>query len=347
MTPVRGIRAGGALALLMLVPQLAPAAWDNVFQVTCFGRRSTSNYTACAPPCTSCAPACPCPAPCPAPCPQTAFVQRSYYQPVTTYQAVTSYEPVVSQRTSFFWEPVTTMSVSSFFDPCTCQCQQVATPVTSFRLRSQCNSVTNYVARVSYKPVTTMRQSCYWEQVAVPSCPPPCPTAAAAAPCPTCPSSGSGAVAAVPGTNPPPLNLPSDATLGEQRSNPPATLGETRDQYYMPHTQSLRPGAPVAPAPAPAYKPERVASRLGDSSLVSGTIVRSNYAPRSGARVVFVNSQRQSDRQSTTADAAGRFQVNLASGQWWVYVDNGSGQMTYHNQFNHQGNAGPLTVVSR
>ena len=97
MTPLRGIRTGGALALLLLVPQLAPAAWDNVFQVTCFGcRRQPQTSAFVAAPCPTC------PAPCPAPCPcptTTAFVQRTYFQPVTTFQAETHYEPVTSVRT--------------------------------------------------------------------------------------------------------------------------------------------------------------------------------------------------------------------------------------------------------
>ena len=74
MTPVRGIRAGGALALMLLVPQLAPAAWDNVFQVTCFGckRPQTAAY---APPCA---------APCPAPCPTTRRAQVRLSVPQAT-----------------------------------------------------------------------------------------------------------------------------------------------------------------------------------------------------------------------------------------------------------------------
>jgi hypothetical protein len=358
MTLVRGIRAGGALALLLLVPQLAPAAWDNVFQVTCFGCRrnqTSSSYFIAAPapscsscqssssffiaapsPCTSCAP------PCPAPCPTTtAYVQRTYFQPVTTLQAETHFEPVTSVRTSFFWEPVTSVTVSSFFDPCT-GCHQVATPVTSFRLRQQCNSVVNYVARVSYRPVTTMRQSSYMEAVQVPACPAPCPTCPSVAAAPACPSCAAGAVApaAPPATVAPPLNLPAEpppAALNEQRSLPPAGVSEQREQYYMP------PATPSGrPAPKPAtYKPERVASYSG--STVTGQVVRSDYAPRAGAKVTFVNAQRQDDRQATLADGSGRFQVSLASGHWYVYVDG-----AYHNQMDVNGPAtSPVTVVSR
>ena len=161
------LRACGALTLLLLAPSFAPAAWNNVFQVTCCGggRRTAAYapYTACAPPC-------------PAPCPTTAYVQRSYYQPVQSYQAVSYYEPVTSYRTSHYYEPVTSYSYSSYYDPCSGCCQQVATPTTSYRLRTQCNACVNYVQRIGYKPVTSYRQSFYWEQVQAPAC--PCPSGA-------------------------------------------------------------------------------------------------------------------------------------------------------------------------
>src|SRR5437773_8178770 len=77
MTLLRGT-AGAALSLLLLAPS-APAAWNNVFQVTCHGcrRPATSAYVAVPAPTTCCAP------------PQVAYVQRSYYQPVTTFEPVT------------------------------------------------------------------------------------------------------------------------------------------------------------------------------------------------------------------------------------------------------------------
>ena len=57
----------------------ASAAWNNAFQVTSC-RRGPSSYYAPAP-----APCCP---------PTVSYVQRCYYQPVTTYQTKTYYEPV-------------------------------------------------------------------------------------------------------------------------------------------------------------------------------------------------------------------------------------------------------------
>ena len=339
MTPVRTIRTVGALALLLLVPQLAPAAWDNVFQVTCFGCKkqpATSSYYA-PPPCATC------PAPCPCPCPTTtAYVQRTYYQPVVSYQAETHYEPVTSYRTSYYYEPVTSYTYSSYYDSCSCSCQQVATPVTSYRLRSQCNACVNYIARVSYKPVTTYRQSCYMEAVQVPACP---------APCPTCPQQAAAAVivpSAPPAVNTPapPLNMAPETPqpgLDQQRSLPPAGLDQQRQQYYpqVPSSQSR----PTQQPAVTIFKPERVASRTLTGSMVNGQVVSSNFAPRPGTQIVFVNDQRQDVR--TTADAAGRFQVNLASGNWTVFIGDAAGGLAYHNQYTVSGNSGPLTVVSR
>jgi hypothetical protein len=336
MTPVRGFPAGWALGLLLLAPQLAPAAWDNVFQVTCCHKRPT---VAAFAPVTACAP------PCPAPCPSVAYVQRSFYTPVTSFVAETRYEPVTSFRTSFFWEPVTSFTFSSYFDPCTCSCKQVACPTTSYRLRSQCNAVTNYVARVCYRPVTTFRQSCYLEAVPVNPC---CPGAA--------PAVGAGVAevppaAALPSTPAPPLNLPSTpgAGLNEQRTLPPSGGAGVREEYSIPPaTQSYRPGQAPAPPAAPArpFRPERVAA-LPAGTTVTGRVVRNDFAPRPGAKLVFVSASRQDVRQAATADTAGRFQVSLAAGRWYVYVDDATGKLTYHNQFDVRGEPRPVTVVSR
>jgi hypothetical protein len=281
-------------------------------------------------------------------------VQRSYYQPVTSYQACTHYEPVTSYRTSYYYEPVTSYTYTSHYDPCTCTCQQVATPVCSYRLRSQCNAVVNYVARVSYRPITTYRQSCYWEAVTVQ---PACPTCPGSAPVAVGPPVGVAPPAAVlpgTGTPAPPLNLPAtpEPGLSEQRTPPAAGLGEQRDQFYVPPAagQSFRAVPQAAPPPAPAvrFRPERVATLPGAGAPVTGQVVRNDFAPRPGAKIVFVSAQRQDVRQTATADAAGRFHVALASGGWYVYVDDATGRLTYHNQLDVRGpEARQVTVVSR
>ena len=137
----------GICALAGLAADVAPAsaAWNNVFQPTCFFHRrtnTTSGYyapvvvssspvAAYSSPCTSCVPvsnALP-----------DDFVQHElcpacYYQPVTTMESKTYYEPVTSYQTSYYYEPVTSYRYSCYYDPCSCGYKQVATPVTSYSL---------------------------------------------------------------------------------------------------------------------------------------------------------------------------------------------------------------------
>ena len=137
----------------------------------------------------------------------------------------------------------------------------------------------------------------------------------------------------------PPLNLGStpEPALGENRTMPPAGLGESRDQYYMPPANPSKLRTPPVAAP---IKIDRMAS-LG--APVTGQVVTAKYAPRAGAQVVFVNASRQDIRQSATADAAGHYQVNLPAGEWYVYLDS-----TYHNRIDVKtSEPRQITVVSR
>ena len=123
----RGITGAGALGLLLLAPSAAPAAWNNVFQVTCHGCRKPTVSAFIAP--AQVVAASPC-------CPQQVqYVQRTMYTPVTTFEPVCTQVPVTSNFTSFFWEPVRSYTYKSFFDPCTCTCQSIAIPVCSYRLQ--------------------------------------------------------------------------------------------------------------------------------------------------------------------------------------------------------------------
>lgn len=310
-----------AVSLLLLAPGLASAAWDNVFQLTCCGTPRTSFFRGSGSCCPQPAPCCPQPAPC---CPQTAFVQRSFYQPVTTYKPVVTCEPVTSFRTSFFWEPVQSCSVSCFVDPCTGCSQQVSTPVTSFRLRSRCDAVTNYVQRVSFQPVVAYRQSFYLDPVVVtPSCAQPsCPTCSASTPATAAPQVGLSPPTVSEQTMPPsspapPLNLPA-----EQRTMPGVSGSEK-----MPNTS-----LPARPLPA-TLQPERVASR---DTNIQGTVVRDSRA-QGGARLRFVSSN-GAEFIPAQADATGRFHVSLTSGSWKVYTEDATGRPNYHSEIQVRGN---------
>ncbi len=82
---------------------------------------------------------------------------------MTTYKTETYMEPVTTYRTSYYYEPVTTVRYSTYYDPCSGCPSQVATPVTSYRLRSQCSPVTSYLQRTACKPVTSYQMAYYWE----------------------------------------------------------------------------------------------------------------------------------------------------------------------------------------
>lgn len=273
---------GWAMALGLFAASVSPvqAGWHNVFQVCCqncgSGSASFQSFYAAPDPCCN---------PCPQVC-TTRYVQRSFYQPVTTFETRSFYEAVTSYRTSFYWEPVTTVRYSSFFDPCSCSWQQTACPTTSFRLRSQCCPVQSWVQRCYYQPVVSYRQCSYWEPVT--NCCNPCAPAVA-----------SPAPAVSTTTEPPPAAQPG---VGESRTQPqpqpqapPPGVRETRspngsgsplfDQYYRPNAQgpanasgsSLRPQPqplPVRPpAPAPAQNPptvrlEQIVSVGGNSAGV-------------------------------------------------------------------------------
>jgi hypothetical protein len=347
----RGITGAGALGLLLLAPAAAPAAWNNVFQVTCHGcnkRPTVSAYIAPAPV-VAASPCCP---------QQVQYVQRTMYTPVTSYEPVCTQVPVTSNYTSYYWEPVRSYTYSSYYDPCTCTCQSVATPVCSYRLRSQCNSVTNYVQRISYRPVTTYRQSCYMEAVPVNPCG---PTAPGAFPAPVT-AAPAGPIVAVPQPGAvPPLNLQTpEPALNEQRTFPNSgtsapALGE--DRSYYGNTIPPLTGQSLRPVPVPSLPPANVPVRPGQIAMrptangpanLSGQIVASNFAPRGGAKMVFVSAQKQDMRVAATADRSGRFQVDLPAGGWYVYLAGADGKTTYHSQLTVKpSESRNLTVVSR
>jgi hypothetical protein len=284
-------------------------------------------------------------------------VQRCYYQPVTCYQTQTYYEPVVTYRTSYYYEPVVSYRYSCYYDPCTGCTSQVACPVTTYRLRSQCCAVQSWVARCCQVPVTTYRQACYLEPVTscytpcAPCCPTPC------APC--CNGNGAAAAPAVteqPSTAPPPPNVseyrstqpaqpypgqPVQPNLGQPLPQKAPMEGSSYRQPYLPPTR------PAAPAPPPTVRLDRIVALPEGPASIQGKVVSNNQSPRSGARVTFVSLNQQPER-SITADAAGQFRVTLASGGWLVYVNGSHGKPIFHSKIDVQeSDQRHLTLVSR
>jgi hypothetical protein len=296
-------------------------------------------------------------------------VQRTYYQPVTTYQARTYCEQVTTYQTSYYYEPCTSYRYTCCYDPCTCSYQQVATPVTTYQLRSQCCPVTSWVQRCCYEPCTSYRQCCYYEPVTT-CCQPTCCE-------PACVPNGTGtapvvterrATAAPPviteqrSTAPPVVDVPAPPAYNGSAIVPPLPEGST-SRSVRPQPQSTRPlfpntSAPKAPQnnwqpatrqtapPVPPVKLDRIV--VGPNAQVEGRVVRSDNTPRPNAVLTFVSTNGRTGAQTTTANSAGRFRINLASGGWLVYLDAPNGTKIYHSRIEVDGHRPPqVTLVSR
>ena len=296
----------------------ASAAWNNVFQTSSCCRSSQSAYFApCAPP------------PC---CPTISYVQRCYYQPVTTYKTETYYEPVTTYRTSYYWEPVTRYRYTSYYDPCTGCCQQVCIPCRSYCLRWQCNAVCNYVQRCRMVPCTEMRRSFYLEPVVTyhDPCGNPCPGNGVAdgSQAPYAPPAGTGDSGGrvIPG-----------AGIAESTEPPPARIPPTR----------IDPGSrKVTPVPTHTFRPDRVASRT-NSGRLQGQVVRGDrITPRANATLRFVGEM--DEEVTARADLTGRFEVELPPGEWTMYVPGADGKPAFHSTVlvRHSDDR-RVTVVSR
>lgn len=343
MRPFREARWVCALTLWGLGAVPAHAAWDNVFQVCCFGCRSrpaVSNY----------APAACCPAPCPQQtCCTTQYVQRSYYTPVTCYQTQVSYQPVTSYRTSYYYEPVTSYRYSCYYDPCTCSYQQIASPQTCYRLRSQTCATTSYLQRTCQVPVTSYRLSYYYEPVTT------CATTPCATPCCNGASAPAPAAPAAPGVSESVAPAPAAPQPGVNESRTPANPSNGQyDRYYPQPTTPPPPAAktnsfaaPPKAAPPPVVRLDRIVALPPTNGPLQGQVVRLDNLPQPGARLLFVHAERQAPRESATADQTGRFRVALSSGAWLVYLTGSDGKPTFHSKIEVRPDSRPVVLVSR
>jgi hypothetical protein len=324
MRPLRGSLWCCALAVLAIGGGTAQAAWDNVFQVCCFGCRhgSTSGYA----PVVAAAQACP------QPCQQctTRYEQRSYYQPVTTYVPYTYTEPVTTYRTSYFWEPVTTYRYSCYYDPCSCSYKQVATPQQSYSLKSQCCPVTSYLERTALKAVCTQQLVTYYQPITT------CCTTQMGAPISTLPPGAQAAPAAGDQGGPPPAvgnpppaagdrTLPGGSDTSRKVDSAPRTLPRATDgsSFRPPNVQ------PQPVNPTPSARIDRIA--MLSEHEVQGQVLTTAAQPRAGARVLLVSKDEQNVKQTVTADEKGQFHVCLTAGAWLVYVHDAEGTAVYHD----------------
>jgi len=302
-----------ALGWLAVGAEDASAAWNNVFQATCNGRSSRSSYFA--------------PAPAPACCPSVSYVQRCYYQPVTTYKTESYYEPVTSYRTSYYWQGTTSYRYTSYYDPCTGCSQSVATPYTSYSLRQQCNAVQSYVQRCRMVPVTEMRKSYYLEPVVAYAC----PTACEQPSCNTPPTTG---------VQESPTRIPqAGGNAGVNESSEPPRIKSPGIQESSPRRSS--------PVPATPLRGDRVASRTKDGGRLQGLVLRDDrITPRANTTLRFVNEQ---DVEVTAkADPSGRFAVELPAGEWTLMMTGLNGKPAFHSTLMVRNDDDrKVTVVSR
>ncbi len=343
----------------------ACAGWDNVFQPTLFERWRKPTVTqyyvapavvaqyqpvvvAQAPPVVV-AQSAPCD-----PCEQkkctTQYIQRSYYQPVTTYESRTINEQVTTMQTSYYYAPVTTYRYSSYYDPCTCCYQQVAVPQTSYELRTKQCPVQSWVSRCVQVPVQGYQKVDYWQPQTT------CCTTTLGAPIGAAPP----VIAPAPAPAPVPVPLPADVPPSISGSKTPGSgMSEPKmyDRYYPP-IQKLTPGAswqpqlgipvpvqPQAPAPQPPVKLDRIA--VGPNSQVEGQVLRSDNSPKPSAKVLFIEAS-TGKRQTINANTAGRFQIELPAGSWHVYLHGADDQPIYHSRVDVNGaQVRQVSLVSR
>jgi hypothetical protein len=314
MKPLRVLVACCALGVLAADAVPARAAWDNVFQVCWFHRQPVTTGYYAAPVVPVQAYSSPCCNPCPQPTCTTYYVQRCYYQPVTTYVSRSYYEPVTTYRTSYYYQPVTTYRYSCYVDPCSGCPQQVAVPCTSYQLQSRCCPVQSWVQRCCSVPVTSYQRCSYWEPHTSCCTPPPQPCCAAAPPPqqPCCatgltppaqppvvgatvtPPPGSVQPPVVGATVTPPPGSVQPPIINDQRSLPPQGSAGQQPQYYPPQQPPVineqRSGSPPsaydkyygqsqrqpAPAPAPPPPPTVRLDRivLGDGPPAQGPVAQ-------------------------------------------------------------------------
>jgi hypothetical protein len=269
-------------------------------------------------------------------------------------KAQTYFERVTTMRTTYFWEPVTTVRYTCQFDPCTCSYRQVACPQTCFRLRSQCCPVTNLVQRCCMVPVTTYQKTCYWEPQTCCSLVDPCTgRASAVSPAVGDSFSGNGTTPAVQDSAAPPEPNPAAPAVPANPMDAGTHNGGTSyRKSFRPPTPPVQqyqpPPAPRAPI-VPKYNSIALDRPASGQPSLSGQVMQDAYnRPRPGARLLFVSDASGGKHELATADNAGRFKVQLAVGNWQVYVRDDSGKAIYQTRVQVKPNESQnMTLVSR
>jgi hypothetical protein len=136
-------------------------------------------------------------------------------------------------------------------------------------------------------------------------------------------------------------------TGGDPRYDIYYDKGQQQSQYRQLNPSGQLP-APVKAVPAlpPAgVKRERIAQ---NGTVINGQVVSESNAPKAGAQLIFVSARRQAPEKKTTANASGRFEVELAQGDWLIYVRNADGQQNFHSRIDVAAlQTTPIVLVSR
>jgi hypothetical protein len=105
----------------------------------------------------------------------------------------------------------------------------------------------------------------------------------------------------------------------------------------------VKPATPVAP---PKVKLEQFV--IGPDTRIEGKLVRTDNAPRGNAKLLFVAASKQGPQQTVVTNSAGRFDVVLASGGWYVYTTDPGGKAVFHSRIDvNPDRETVVTLVSR
>ena len=123
--------------------------------------------------------------------------------------------------------------------------------------------------------------------------------------------------------------------------------GDKLGPQNIPESRSNRAFPPPPPIKNP--RPDKTASLDKKSGNLQGTVVFDDrITPRSGAKLLFVNADKNGEQETLNTNELGQFATALPKGNWLMYVTNANGKPEFHSKLAIQ----PLddrvvTIVSR
>lgn len=312
----RLLRFAAPLLAVAGTADVASAGWNNVYQVTCWGcrKRESSYYVA------------------PAPVQSRSSYRLSHYETETRSESVTVMKPeryieeVPTTERRSYYEPQTTYSRSSYYNPVTGCCEVVEKPTTRMIRREECATVMKPVERLRMVPTQVERQYEVRRPVYVGP-----EERVYKAPVCALPNAGTG----------------SAPQVDVIRSQGPAVSSEP--ERILPPNVPTNPGGGVSqPRAMPPAKVNARTTSRSSSTAVRGEVVRNDQTtPLAGAKLVLVSAADKNVREYATADEFGRFDLQVPTGNWHLYVGDGSGRASFHKTVSLGEAERTFTVVSR